>query len=138
MAAQRQRVALAHRQTAVGVIAAVELLHHPECRLRGHHGGGGPGIHKAHDVGAVIRLHVLHHQIVRRAARQRRRQVVHPLSAEVGVHRVHDGHLLIQNDVGVVGHAQGHVILPLKQRHLMIVDADIADIVADKHDRNLL
>ena len=135
VAAQRQRVALAHHQAAVGVVAAVELLHHPERRLRGHHHGGGVGVHKAHDVGAVIRLHVLHHQIVRRAALQRRRQAVHPLLAEMGVHRVHHGDLLVQNDVGVVGHAQRHVVLPLKQCHLMVVDADIPDIVADKHEK---
>ena len=133
VAAQRQRITLAHHQTVVGVVAAVELLHHAESRLRGHHCDGGIGVHKGRNVGGMIWLHMLHHQIVRRAACQRRRQVGQPLLAEVGVHRVHDGDLLVQNDVGVVGHAQRHVVLPLKQRHLMVVDADIADIVADKH-----
>ena len=81
----------------------------------------------------MVRLHVLHHQIVGLPAPQDGLNVVQPLVGEVLIHRVHNGDLLVQDDVGVVGHAAGHLVLPLEQVHLMIVDAHIANIIGNKH-----
>ena len=53
---------------------------------------------------------------------------------EVLVHSIHNGDLLIQDHIGIVGHAAGHPVLPLKQVHLMIVNTYIANIVCDEHN----
>ena len=60
-------------------------------------------------------------------------EIIQPGVGEALSHRVHDGDLFIQNDIGIVGHAQGHDVLPLEQVDLMVVDADIADVLADLH-----
>ena len=136
--AQHQGVALAHHQAAVGIIIAEELAHHAEGLGRGDHGGLRIDFQEIGNVGGVVRLHVLHHQIVRLAALEDGFDVVQPLVGEVAVHGVHDGHLFVQNDIRVVGHAVGHHILALKQVHLVVVDADVTDIVGNGHSTCLL
>ena len=131
--AQGQGVALAHNDAAVRVIGAEELLHHGEGLGRGDDGGLGVGLQEHVDVGGVVRLHVVDHQIVGLAAIQLSADVAQPLLAEVLVHGVHDGHLLVENDVGIIAHAVGDHILTLEQVHLMVVDADIADIIGNEH-----
>ena len=138
MAAQRQRVAIAHHNTAIGEIAAVKLLHHAECRLRGHHCRVGELTHKLDDVGGMIRLHMLHHQIVRGAARQRRRQIVQPFRAEMSLYSVHHRNLFVQNHIGIVGHAIGNLELSLKMCDLMVSDTDVMDILGDLHSSSSL
>ena len=85
----------------------------------------------------MVRLHVVHHQIVRGAAAKLGFQVFQPLLAEVGVYGVQNGNLFVQKHIGIVGHAVGDSILPLEQVHLVVVDTDIANVVGNKH-RNLL
>ena len=81
----------------------------------------------------MIRLHVLHHQIVRLAALQRGGQIGQPLVHKVDLAGVHDSDLLVHDDIGVVGHAVGHNVLPLKQIHLMVIDTNITDILRNVH-----
>ena len=115
-----------------------ELLHHGEGLGGGHDGGLGVGGHKDVDVGGVVGLHMLHHQEVGLAVTQLLAQVCQPLLAEVLIDGVHDGHLFVQNDVGIVGHAVGDHILTLEQINLMIVDADVANIICNEHGSSSL
>ena len=69
-----QGASLSHHDPPVGIVRAEEVLHHGKGLGGGNHGSLRVDLHEIRDVGGVIRLHVLHHQIVRRAARQRRRQ----------------------------------------------------------------
>ena len=133
MLAEAQSVALAHDNPAVCVVIAEELLHHGEGLGGGHHDGVGIDLQEVGNVGGVIRLHVLNDQIVGLPAGKGVLDVVQPLVGEVPVNGVHNGNLLVQNDVGVVGHAVGHHILALKQVNLVVVDAHIADIVGNLH-----
>jgi hypothetical protein len=57
---------------------------------------------------------------------------------EACIHRVHNGDLLIHNDIGIIRHAVGHYILTLEQVHLMVIDAYIFDIVGNEHSNILL
>ena len=86
----------------------------------------------------MIRLHVLHDQIIRLPALQRGGEIVEPLLAKVLVYGVHDGDLLVQDHIGIVGHAARHDVLPFKQVHFMIVNANIADIICNIHGKNLV
>ena len=58
---------------------------------------------------------------------------VHPLLGEVGVNSVHDSDLFVDDDIGVVSNAIGHNVLTFEQIYLMIVNADIFDIIGNKH-----
>ncbi len=132
MLAERQSVALFYHQPAVCVVGSKELLHHAE-RLRGCDNGCARVPRKeCCDVGRVVRLHVLDHQVVRRASRQRAVQVLLPCRRDVCVNGVHDGNLFVQNDVGIVSHALDPVLL-LKQAQLGVVNADSINVFCNVH-----
>ena len=81
---------------------------------------------------------MLHHQIVRGAARQHRRQIVQPFRAEMRLYGVHHRDLFIQNHIGIVGHAIGNLELSLKMCDLMVIDTDVMDILGDLHSSSSL
>ena len=130
---QIQGVTLAHHHLAIGKVRAEELLHHGKGAGRCHDFGIGIGRSKGRDVGRMVGLHMLHHQIIGTFARQSRSKVLQPLRAEPGFYRVKDGDFLVQNDIRVIGHSVGHRILPFKQVDVVIVYADILDAVRNKH-----
>ena len=131
--AQAQAVHFAHHQTTLGIIVAEELAHHGESLGRSHHRGLGVGLEEYGHIGSVVKFHVLHNEVIRLAAVQHLLQIVQPLVGEILIHRVHDGDLLVQDHIRIVGHAVGDHILALKQINLMVVDADVSNIVGNKH-----
>ena len=134
VAAQRQGVPFLDNDAAVGIVGAEVSLHHIEGLRRGNDRGLRVGLRKGGHRAGVVRLHVLHDKIVGRALAQRGGDLGDPLVGEVGVHAVHHGDLFIADQVGVVRHAVGHIVLPLKQINEMVVDADIQNILGDFHN----
>ena len=131
--AQLQGVALLDLNAAFRKVGAEEVLHHGEGLGRTDEGGVGVGVHKDLDVGAVVGLHVLDHQVVGLAAAELGGQVGEPLPGEVLVHGVHDGDFPVQDQVGVVGHTQRHLVLALEEVDLVVVDANVADVPCNCH-----
>ena len=81
----------------------------------------------------MIRLHMLNDQIIRLPCAEGFCHVVKPFVGEFPVDGIHHGGLLIENYVGIVGHSVRDDVLPLKEIDLMIVDADVADVVCNLH-----
>ena len=81
----------------------------------------------------MVGLHVLHDKIVGRALAEGSGDLGDPLVGKMGVHAVHDGDLFIADQIGVVRHAVGHIVLALKQVNKVVVDADIQNIFGDFH-----
>ena len=79
----------------------------------------------------MIRLHVLHHQVVRLPAAQHGLDILQPLLAEARIHRVHHGNLVIHNHIGIICHAIGHQVLALEQIHPVVIHAHIANIIGN-------
>ena len=75
----------------------------------------------------MVRLHVMDHEVIRLAAFKGLGQVGLPLLALAGVGSVHHGHLIIQDDVGIVGHPFGDDILAFEKVEVEVVDSDILD-----------
>ena len=127
MAAQGEGVPLLHREGGGGEQGGEEL---------GQHGEGLGVAHQDHirvllrqqaDAAGVIGLQMLDDQIVGGPALQLRLQVLQPLGGGAAVHGVHDGHLVVQDQVGVVGYAVGDRVLALKEINGGVVHAHIAD-----------
>ena len=57
---------------------------------------------------------------------------------EAGIHRVHNGDQIVQDHVGIIGHAVGNNVLTLKEVNGMIVDTDVTDISSDLHEDTFL
>ena len=129
MAAQGEGIALLDDAAAALKALAEERLHHG----KGLGGGDDDGIRvsrgEGQDAARVIRLHMLHDEIVRRAAVQRLFQIGKPSLRKMLVHAVHDGNLFIHDGVGIIGHAVRHSILPLEQVDFVVIDADVENIV---------
>ena len=115
MHAQTELIALLDQQAAVGIVAAEEGLHHGKGLGGGNHHCFGVSVHEGGDVGRVVRLHVLHDQIVGRATIQRGRDVFKPLIGKMLVHGIHDGDFLVQDGIRIVCHTVGYGILALKK-----------------------
>ncbi len=131
MAAQREGIPLLHRDLTACILAGEKL---------GEHGKGLGVAHQRHvriflrqqaDASGVVRLHVLDHQIIRLASGQGLLHIPHPGHRPAAVHRVHHRHLLVQNHIGVIGHAVGHGVLPLKQTDGGVVYTHAADGVGN-------
>ena len=85
-------------------------------------------LRKAQDAAGVVRLHVGDHKVVRSAPVQLVCELGEPFVRRAGVHAVHDGDLLIQNEVGVVAHAHRlDRVLVFKEAEGEVVRAHAAD-----------
>ena len=141
VAAQGEDVPLLHSEGAGGPLAGKEPGQHGEGLGVAHQGHLRVLLRQQADAAGVVGLQMLDDQVVGRPAPQLRLQLLQPLLRRPAVHGVHDGHLLVEDDVGVVGDAVGNRVLALKQVNSGIVRADIADGVGDVqvcHRRQIL
>ena len=129
MPADVQGVALAHQNAAVGDVAGKELVQDQGSRQGADHFGVRIANQHLGDGGAVVRLHVVHNEIVQVSPVQHRRQVLKELAGYRAVHRIDQHRLLIQDHVGVVRHAAGNGIHVLKQLDAPVAHADIDNVV---------
>ena len=130
---QREGIPLLDDHAVFGEVLAEEILHHGKGLSGGHQNGIGVGLEEVDDIGGVVGLHVLNNEEIGGTASQHALDVVQPLVGEAGVYGVHDGDEVVQDDVGIIGHAVGNNVLALKQIDVVIVDADVADIGGDLH-----
>ena len=78
----------------------------------------------------MIRLHVGDHKVVRSAPVQLVRELDEPFVRRAGIHAVHDGDLLIQNEVGVVAHAHRlDRVLVFKKGQGEVIRPNVADVL---------
>ena len=134
MAAQVEHVALFDDHLALGVIGAKVVDHHAEGAHAGHDLGLRIALHKGSDASGVIGLHVMDNQVVGRTPIERGLEVAEPLVNKTSVNRIGDSDLFAQDNVAVVCHTVlGHIVLALEQVNVVIVDANVADILGDLH-----
>ena len=129
VAAQGELVPLLHREGGGEVQPRKVLPKEREGLGSAHEFYFRPALHHRLNAGGVVGLDVVDDEVVRLPAGQGGVQIVQELRALVVVHGVQDGHLLVQDHVGIVGHAVGDHILALEKIDVVIVDADIADAV---------
>ena len=83
------------------------------------------------DAAGVVGFQMMHDEIVGLTACEGFLQVLLPLCHRATVAGVHDGHLLIKDDIGVIAHTVGRVVLVFKQVLLGVIDTDVADVCGD-------
>ena len=138
MLAQIQRVAFLDDDMAVFVLGSEVVLHHCKSLIGRYDDGFVIDLHEIGDIGRMIRFHVLDDEIVRGLAVETVLQIVEPFMRKVLIDGIHDGDLVIEDQIGIVGHAVGDFVLSLKEVDLMIVDADVSDSIGDFHNCVLL
>ena len=117
MGAQRQALAVLHSDAAFfcNGIRAEELIHIQKSLGVANHLHFRVERRQLCDIGTVIRLHVGDDQIIRLAACQCFGQIFQPCIGGAVVHRIQNGGLFVQNDIGVIAHAGRHRVLALEQ-----------------------
>ena len=131
--AELQGVSLPYDHAPVFELRPEEVLHHGESFCGGYYHRFRIGLHEIHDVCRMVRFHVLDHQIVRLSSVQSLPKIVQPLMCEIAVHRIHDGGLLIEDEIGVIRHAVGDFVLSLEQVDPVVVHSDIDYVAGDLH-----
>lgn len=127
---QRKRVALLYCHHAPFQIQIfIELTEHLGCHGRAHHLGLGIGSKQTRYATGVVGFHVMSHKIVNLTAIQRLLHLLGPLILTTWVAGIHDGHLVVENHIGIVAHAFGRDILAFKQTEIGIVAPDIFNVV---------
>ena len=106
-------------------------MHHHKGLGVAHHGNLGILFYKSLNGGGVVRLHVLHYQIIRQAGTQNLVDVLQPLFSLAGIDGVHNRDLVVKNHIRIVGHAVGHDVLTFKQVHIVIVAAYIKNSIGN-------
>ena len=81
----------------------------------------------------MVGLHVLNHKVVGLASAQRVLKIVKPLVGKGGIHRVHNGDLLVRDQIGIIRHAVRHYVLTLKEINGMIVHTNVSDVFCYVH-----
>ena len=138
MGAQGELRSLGSHDPAVGILLSVEILHHGEGLGGGDDDSRGIFIHEAGNIGGMIRLHMLDHEVIRKAAGEGFLQAGQPFLAKVLIHRVHDGDFFVQDHVGIIGHAVGDDVLPLKKIEIVIIYTDVNNIICNPVHLNAL
>ena len=133
MLAQIQRIPFSHHDAAIRKVGGEKVLHHSKGFGGGHDLRLRISLGKVHNIGRVIRLHMLDDQIIRHSCAQSVLDIIQPLVGESAVYGIHDGDFFIQDRIGVIGDAIGHLILSFKQIDFPVADSDIADVTCDIH-----
>ena len=133
MGTQPQGGSILDHKLPVGKISPEELFHHAKGFLGRNDFGILVYIHKVRYVCRVVRFHMLDDQIIRLSAIQNLLNINQPFCAEIHIDRIHDGYLLIHDDIGVISHSVGNLVLSLEQVYIMIIDTDIFDVICNIH-----
>ena len=129
--AQIQHIAVLHFQALSDLDVGEELGDHVKGLAVAHHHCLRVFLHKCLDGGGVVRLHVLHDQIIRRHIAQRQLDVLQPFFCLGLIDGIHDSDLVVDDRVGIVGHTFRHDILPFEQIDIVIVGPDVNDRICD-------
>ena len=92
---QAESIIFAHHQTALRKIGAEKILHHGKSFGRSHNHRLRIMFHKIGNICRMVRLHMLHNQIIRLTVLQHCCQIIQPFMRKIAVHRIHNGNLLI-------------------------------------------
>ena len=79
----------------------------------------------------MVRLHVLHYQVVGALASKGLGQVIQPVVGKVDINSIHYRDFIVKDDIGIVCHSVRHIILTFEEVNLMVVDTDVDDAVGD-------
>ena len=90
-------------------------------------------IRKRRDAGGVIGFHMRDDKIIGRLAVECVLDILQPLCDLRLVHGIHDGDLVVEDDVGIVAHPVGDDILPFEEVDGGVVDADVCYVLKIFH-----
>ena len=130
MVSQGQGIPFLHRHR-LGQIQLEVLGQHLEGFCVAHQANLGIAVHKGADAGSMIRLQMVHHQVIHAAALQFPLQVGQEPLRLAFVHGIQHRHLVIQNHIGIVAHAVGNGVLPFKKIQVFIIHADITNVLGN-------
>lgn len=104
-------------------VETVELSNELHGFLTSHNPHTGIGPQNVHHCSAVVGLHVVDNQIVQLPAGQYMGHILHILYAHGPVHSIEQHGFIIQEQIGIIGHAAGYGEYVFKQRQPAVAAA---------------
>ena len=129
VSAGREAGLFIHHLHRVKILSREEVLQHGDHLAVGDDGGLRVAQQQLADRGGVVRLHVLDHEIIQAPAGQHMVDVFKKDPADRVVHRVEQNGFLVQQQIGIVGHAVGDGIDALEQGQPPVIAAHPYQIV---------
>ena len=108
-----------------------ELAHEHKCLLRGDDLHLRIAKQDLLDGGPVVGLHMIDDQVIQPSPAQEVLHILQELAAGRPVHRVEENGLLVQQQVGVVGHPSGDGMDILKEGQPVIVSPHPVEVLGD-------
>ena len=81
----------------------------------------------------MVRFHMLHDQVIRSPSVQDLLDIVQPFMSKVGIYGVHNRNFIIQDYIGVVGHAIRNFVLSFKKVNLVVIYTCVSDCICNLH-----
>ena len=81
--------------------------------------------------GGMIRFNMGNDQIIRRSACKSPLEILEERQSLSVIDGVHNGDLLIRDQIGIVGNSVWNGVLPFKQIDVMVIGANIKNILCD-------
>ena len=132
MGTEREGIALLYGNGAPFERGALEeLRHHIDSASRGYNLHLGVLCHDLGDIAGMVGLHVVNHQVVGLALAKGIAEILPPLLALALIHRIHNGHLIVEDKVGVVRDTVRHYILTFEQVNVGVVNTYVKNCIRD-------
>ncbi len=131
MLAKLQHIALFNHLDLIGNAALIKLRNHLGSTSTANHHSRGVLRTEGSNVCRMIRLHVVHNQVIRSALTKHLSQVRKPLLGATCINGVKNSNLLVQNHIRVVRHAFFKHVLTLKNIQVQVVATNVLNCVAN-------
>ena len=128
MPAEAPGIAFLHLNLLMAVDLEPELAHQHEGFLCGDDSGIGPAQQDLFERGAVVRLHVVDHEVVKRPSCKQVFEIFKQLAAGRPVHGVEKHRPLVEKQIGVVGDPAGNRVDILKKGQTVVVCTDPIEV----------
>ena len=76
----------------------------------------------------MVRFHVLNDEVVGRSSTESGIDIFKPFVGKPRVNSVHNGDLIIKNNIRIICHSVRHTILPLEKINFFVGNADVNNI----------
>ena len=133
MISKRKCAAVFYFDPAISEIQLKEILDHVECFHIGNNRSVWINFEEVCNVCGMVRFHMLYDQIIWCTSIENLLDIVQPFMSKVGIYGIHNCNLVIQDYVGVVGHAIRNFVLSFKKVNLVVIYTCVSDCICNLH-----
>ena len=133
MISKRKCAAVFYFDPAISEIQIKEILDHVECFFVGNNCSVRINFEEICNVCCMVRFHMLYNKIIGHFPVKNLFYIVQPFFRKKSIHCVHNCDFIIQDHIGVVGHAIRNFVLSFKKVNLVVIYTCVSDCICNLH-----